>query len=228
MTPSAAPPSLIKHRVPKSGLSLVAVVGLMASCQQDPMRDPTELDGPLLGHREETRFYVQPEDGQMRLRDVVVIAKVLRKHRSLEAAERELIRRAAQLQFSGLVGLEIRRLEPKYAPLKAAARKSLPPAIAARRVAELEAEQEREALRNIAAKMGHSFAIPVSSAANKSLMAFASGSNGKLEVADALYEVDVSVASLPVGSGVADARSQVATVIGPEPVNIGATPLRPD
>jgi hypothetical protein len=41
--------------------------------------------------------------------ELVVIAKVLCKHRTLEAAERELIRRAAQLQFSGLVGLEIRR-----------------------------------------------------------------------------------------------------------------------
>lgn len=220
MTPSADPLALLKHKVPNSGWSLVAVVGLMSSCQQDPLRDPTELDGPLLSHREETRFYVQPEEGQMHLRDVVVIAKVLRKHRTLEAAARELIRRAAQLQFSGLVGLEIRRLEPKYAPIKAAARKNMPPEQAARRVAELEAEQEREALRNIAAKMGNSFAIPVSSEANKSLMAFANESNGKLEVADALYDVNVPVASLPVGSGVADARGEVAMVIAPETVRL--------
>lgn len=195
----------------------------MSSCQQNPQRDPTELDGPLLGHREETRFYVQPEEGQMRLHDVVVIAKVLRKHRTLEAAERELIRRTAQLQFSGLVGLEIRRLEPKYAPIKAAVRKNLPPEQAARRVAELEVEQEREALRNIAAKMGNSFAIPVSSEGNKSLMAFANESNGKLEVADALYDVNVPFASLPVGSGVADLRGEVATVIGPASVRLPDT-----
>jgi hypothetical protein len=223
----AEPPAFRKDITPKSRWYLITVVGLMVSCQQDnTMRDPTEFDGPLLGKREETRFYVQPEEGQMRLRDVVVIAKVLRKHRTLEAAERELIRRSAQLQFSGLVGLEIRRLEPKYAPMKAAARKNLPPQQAARRVAELDAEQEREALRNIAAKMGSSFAIPVSSAATKSLMAFASESNGKLEVADGLYEVDVPVASLPVGSGVADTRGEVATVIVRESVRLSDTTPR--
>jgi hypothetical protein len=57
-------------------------------------------------------------------------------------------------------------------------------------------------------------------------MAFASESNGKLEVADGLYEVDVPVASLPVGSGVADTRGEVATVIVRESVRLSDTTPR--
>jgi hypothetical protein len=53
-----------------------------------------------------------------------------------------------------------------------------------------------------------------------------SESNGKLEVADGLYEVDVPVASLPVGSGVADTRGEVATVIGRESVRLSDTTPR--
>jgi hypothetical protein len=68
MTPTAESRTKLRHIIPKPGWSLVEVVGLMSSCQKDPLHDPTEFDGPLLGKREETRFYVQPEEGQMRLR----------------------------------------------------------------------------------------------------------------------------------------------------------------
>ncbi|MEQ1751835.1 MAG: hypothetical protein ABL974_20605 [Prosthecobacter sp.] len=201
-------------------LLIPATLIVLAGCQTSPTGDPTALDGPIFGGRKETQFYMMPEKGDLRLRDIAVVARVLRKYRTLAAAEKELIRRSAQLQFSGLVALEIQRLEPKYEPLKQAARRSLPPEQARKKVAELDQAQQREALQNIAAKMGNTFALPVTSAENKSLMAFASQENGKVQVADALYEVDVPVASIPSKSGVSGPNGQVASVMSDRPINL--------
>lgn len=201
-------------------LLIPATLLVLAGCETTPTGDPTDLDGPIFGGRKETQFYMMPEKGELRLRDVAVVARVLRKHRTLAAAEKELIRRSAQLQFSGLVALEIQRLEPKYEPLKQAARRSLPPEQARKKVAELDQAQQREALQNIAAKMGNSFALPVASAENKSLMAFATQENGRVQVADALYEVDVPVASIPAKSGVSGPNGEVAAVLSNQPVNL--------
>jgi hypothetical protein len=118
------------------------------------------------------------------------------------------------------VALEIQRLEPKYEPLKQAARRSLPPEQARKKVAELDQAQQREALKNIAAKMGNSFALPVASAENKSLMAFATQENGKVQVADALYEVDVPVAGIPAKSGVSGPNGKMASVMSNRPINL--------
>lgn len=201
-------------------LLIPATLLMLAGCETTPSGDPTDLDGPIFGGRKETQFYMMPEKGDLRLRDIAVVARVLRKHRTLAAAEKELIRRSAQLQFSGLVALEIQRLEPKYEPLKQAARRSLPPEQARKKVAELDQAQQREALKNIAAKMGNSFALPVASAENKSLMAFATQENGKVQVADALYEVDVPVAGIPAKSGVSGPNGKVASVISNRPINL--------
>ena len=201
-------------------LLIPATFFMLAGCQTTPSGDPTDLDGPIFGGRKETQFYMMPEKGDLRLRDIAVVARVLRKHRTLAAAEKELIRRSAQLQFSGLVALEIQRLEPKYEPLKQAARRSLPPEQARKKVAELDQAQQREALKNIAAKMGNSFALPVASAENKSLMAFATQENGKVQVADALYEVDVPVAGIPAKSGVSGPNGKVASVMSTRPINL--------
>jgi hypothetical protein len=201
-------------------LLIPATFLMLAGCETTPSGDPTDLDGPIFGGRKETQFYMMPEKGDLRLRDIAVVARVLRKHRTLAAAEKELIRRSAQLQFSGLVALEIQRLEPKYEPLKQAARRSLPPEQARKKVAELDQAQQREALKNIAAKMGNSFALPVASAENKSLMAFATQENGKVQVADALYEVDVPVAGIPAKSGVSGPNGKVASVMSNRPINL--------
>ena len=201
-------------------LLIPATFLMLAGCETTPSGDPTDLDGPIFGGRKETQFYMMPEKGDLRLRDIAVVARVLRKHRTLAAAEKELIRRSAQLQFSGLVALEIQRLEPKYEPLKQAARRSLPPEQARKKVAELDQAQQREALKNIAAKMGNSFALPVASAENKSLMAFATQENGMVQVADALYEVDVPVAGIPAKSGVSGPNGKVASVMSNRPINL--------
>jgi hypothetical protein len=201
-------------------LLIPATFLMLAGCETTPSGDPTDLDGPIFGGRKETQFYMMPEKGDLRLRDIAVVARVLRKYRTLAAAEKELIRRSAQLQFSGLVALEIQRLEPKYEPLKQAARRSLPPEQARKKVAELDQAQQREALKNIAAKMGNSFALPVASAENKSLMAFATQENGKVQVADALYEVDVPVAGIPAKSGVSGPNGKVASVMSNRPINL--------
>jgi hypothetical protein len=201
-------------------LLIPATFLMLAGCETTPSGDPTDLDGPIFGGRKETQFYMMPEKGDLRLRDIAVVARVLRKYRTLAAAEKELIRRSAQLQFSGLVALEIQRLEPKYEPLKQAARRSLPPEQARKKVAELDQAQQREALKNIAAKMGNSFALPVASAENKSLMAFATQENGKVQVADALYEVDVPVAGIPAKSGVSGPNGKMASVMSNRPINL--------
>lgn len=198
-----------RHLRTTSILLLLALAG----CETAPTGDPTDLDGPMFGAKKDTSFYMMPETGDLRLRDVATVARIIRKHRTLAAAEKELIRRSAQMKFNGLITLEIQRLEPKYEPLKRAARRSLPPEQARKKVAEIERAQQQEALKNIAARMGESVALPVSSGENKSLMAFASVDNGRVEVADALYEVDVPIAKLPAKSTISGPKGEVAALL---------------
>ncbi len=210
----------------RRSLSLLVLLAL-AGCQTAPVGDPTELDGPMFGAKKETSFYMMPETGNLRLRDIATVARVIRKHRTLAAAEKELLRRSAQMQFNGLIALEIQRLEPKYEPLKAAARRSLPPEQARKKVAEIERDQQREALKNIAARMGENIALPVSSGANKSLMAFASVDEGRLEIADALYEVDVPVAKLPAKSTISGPKGEVAALLSDDVIDLPSSPGNP-
>ncbi len=181
----------------------------------------------MFGAKKDTSFYMMPETGDLRLRDVATVARVIRKHRTLAAAEKELLRRSAQLKFNGLITLEIQRLEPKYEPLKRAARRSLPPEQARKKVAEIERAQQQEALKNIAARMGESIALPVSSGENKSLMAFASVDNGRVEVADALYEVDVPIAKLPAKSTISGPKREVAALLTDDAIDLPPAAANP-
>ena len=204
-------------------LLLLALTG----CETVPVGDPTELDGPMFGGKKDTNFYMMPETGTLRLRDVATVARVIRKYKTLAAAEKELLRRSAQMQFNGLITLEIQRLEPKYEPIKRAARRNLSADAARKKVAEIESAQQKEALRNIAARMGESIALPVSTGENKSLMAFASVGNGRVEVADALYEIDVPIAKLPAKSTISGPKGEVATLLMDNAINLPTSPSKP-
>jgi hypothetical protein len=152
--------------------------------------DPAELDRPLFGG-EETRFVMQPGSGELRLRDAVAIAKVLRKYRDITAAEKALIKLAVRRHIDGLVALELRKLEQEAAPERARIRKLADPVARKQADAELDAKLLAEAARRVAAKMDKLLAVPLRTSSPQSVVSFARVVSDDIRVADAAYELDL-------------------------------------
>ena len=80
---------------------------IFSSCTSGPeVGDSTELDQPVFGRSRETAFFMSTPSGQVKVRDLATIARVLRRYKTLEAAEKALIALAVRRQIDGLVALE--------------------------------------------------------------------------------------------------------------------------
>lgn len=173
-------------KIPAFALSLLALT--LPSCTS-PL-DTTALDQPLLTKGEETRFVAVPSSGEIRLRDAVAIAKVLRKYRDLDAAEKALVKLAVRRHFDGLIALEVRKLEQANAPERQRISR-IPDRVARQKAdAALSAKILAEASRSIAAKFGGLLAVPMKTATNQSVVTFARVVSDDIRVADAAYELN--------------------------------------
>jgi hypothetical protein len=205
------------HLVSSSSAALL----LLSGCAGPTGGDPTELDQPMFGRNRETTFFMQTPTGQVKARDLAAIARVIRKYKTLEAAEKELIRLAVKRKIDGLIALEARIIENE--PRVKAARKRIA-AMPDRRAAagetkRLDEEILREAARRVADRLANLAAVPVKSAENRSIIAFAKVADGQVQVADNAYEVDTPPAVLGGGAKVAmpgDALAQLGARRGAE------------
>ncbi len=189
----------------KISLSLpfrVACLLALASCTA-PL-DTTELDLPL-STRGATTFALSPSSGEIKIRDAVAIAKVIRRYRDLDAAEKALIKLAVRRHFDGLVALEVRKLEQASAPERQ--RISRIPDATARKTADadLSAKLLAEAARRVAAKLNGLLAVPMKTSTSQSVVAFARVVSDDIRVADAAYELDVPLGKVGPGTKIAAA-----------------------
>ena len=177
----------------------------VASCTA-PTDNP-DLDLPLRSKHGETTFNLSPSSGDINLRDAVAIAKVIRRYRNLDAAEKALVKLAVRRHFDGLVALEVKRLEKAHATERRQISR-ISDATARRRAdAELSARLLAEAARRVSAKLGDLLAVPLKTSSNQSVVTFARVVSEDVRVADAAYELDVPNGKLASGKTIDTASS---------------------
>lgn len=197
----------------------------LSGCASGPVTgDPTELDQPMFGRNQDTTYFMQTPSGQVKVRDLAAIARVIRRYKTLEAAEKELIRLAVKRKIDGLIAQEARIIErePKY--VQARRRIATMPDRRAAAVENRKLDQEilREAARRVADRMANLAAVPMKTAENRSIVAFAKVSDGQVQVAASAYEVDAP-GSIKPGTRItppADALAELRT-----PSKVAATTL---
>ena len=202
---------------------LLAALGLGFSSCVTQRGDPTDLDGPMFGSSHPTTFVIAPADGQVHARDLAKVARVLRRYKTLDAAERALVKTAVGKRLQGLIALEVQRLEVtevKYRVQREQIRRLPDKPLAARRLAELDATIRREAVARVAARLGNLVAVPLKTSDNRSAVAFAKISCTGIEVAKDAGEIDRPIASLIDGAGVQTAAGQVASYVSAPPVPV--------
>ena len=157
--------------------------------------DTTDLDRPLLKPGEETKFALSLPTGDVKIRDAVAVAKVLRRYRDLTAAEKALVKLAVRRHFDGVVALELRKLE--QANVAERQRISRMPVAADRQAADaaLSARLRAEAIR-LASRLEGLVAVPLKTATNQSVLAFARVVSDDVRVADAAYEIDAPMSKV--------------------------------
>lgn len=203
-------------------LLLPAALGLgLVSCA--PQRgDTTDLDAPMFGSSRPTTFVVAPADGIVHARDLAKVARVLRRYKTLDAAERALVKSAVGRRLRGLIALEVKRVEVKYQAERQAIRQIRDKPTAKKRLAVLETTIRREAVARVAERLGNLVAVPLKTSDNRSVVAFAKVSASGIEVAADAGEIDRPIASLVNGEGVQTEGGRVAAFVETPPVPVAS------
>ena len=189
----------------KSFLTSIAfILGLLGLASCTAPQDTSELDLPL-STRGETHFAISPASGELKIRDAVAIAKVLRRYRDLDAAEKALIKLAVRRQFDGLVALEVRKLEQASVPERLRISRIADAGARQKASAALSAKLLAEASRRVAAKLSGLLAVPMKTSTNQSVVAFARVVSDDIRVADAAYELDAPQNKVGPGTQIAAA-----------------------
>ena len=191
---------------------------MLASCATR-QGDPTDLDGPMFGGNGRTDFVIAPEADVVNARDLAKVARVLRKYKTLDAAEQALVKMAVSKRLKGIIALEIQRIEPKYRAQREAIRRLPDKADAARKMASLDAQIRAEALRSIAARLAE-VAVPLKTSDNRSAVAFARVRGEEVLVAVEASEIDRPLASLEEQTRVERGAGKVASFLATPPVPV--------
>lgn len=98
----------------RAALALLLPAVFVPSCQNTGrVTDDTALDGPMMGAADETSFTIGGH-GPVKLTDLVIIAKEIRKYRALNASEQEIIRRVVSLKLDGVAVKQMEQLKPRF------------------------------------------------------------------------------------------------------------------
>lgn len=180
--------------------------------------DPThgDVDGPVFGQGNETRFVAASDSETVRVDDLTRIAKTIRKYKNLGANDQEIIRRVASLKFDGLVASQMQILAPQFERKKAAVRRETAGKIATLRkqaaaarkpapqveqevaqvrtgeaasIAQIDLEWKSAARAEVTRQYGTDFAVPVTNREGKAVVAFASIRDSGVSVSAASYEL---------------------------------------
>ena len=215
-----------------------AVLGLavlLSGCAPGPRTgDPTYKDQPMFGRNHDTSYFLNTPSGKVKVRDLAAIAHVLRRYKTLAAAEKALIYLAVKRKIDGMISMEARIIEREQRFVRARQKIAALPDRKAAAVATKQLDEEilREAARRVADRLANLAAVPVKSAENRSIIAFAKVSDGQVQVASNAYEMDTAPGKIAAGTKVplpADAVAQLgmpggasATALDTRPVPIRA------
>ena len=205
-------------------LRLAALVSLgLAGCQS-ARQAGEDLDSPMFGGSRPTTFVVAPTSDTVHVRDLATVARILRRYKTLDAAERALVQSSVSRRLQGLIALEVRRVgqEPRYRAKREAIRKIPDRAEAAARTAELNAEIRAEAARRLARRLGGMVATVVTGPDNRAAVAFSRIDGERVVVENAAFEIDRPIASLTEGTGVQRDAGTAATFLSGPPVAVAA------
>lgn len=183
-----------------------------------------DLDAPIFGESKPTTYIIAPTSDVIHARDLAAVARVLRRYKTLDAAERALVRSSVSRRLQGLVAFEVKRIEelPKYRAARAEIRRIADPRLAATRTAEIDSEIRAEAMRTLAQRLGKMIATPVRGADNRSAVVFSRIDGDRVTVGNAAYEIDRPIASLTEGSRIEGESGTAATFVSDSPVTVAA------
>lgn len=203
-------------------LAVIVALGL-AGCQ-GARQTGDDLDGPMFGSSRPTTFVVAPTSDTVHVRDLATVARILRRYKTLYAAERALVQSSVSRRLQGLIALEVRKVEqePRFRVKREAIRRIPDRAVAAARTAELNAEIRAEAARRLAARLGGMVATAVTGPDNRSAVAFSRIDGERVVVENSAFEIDRPIASLTEGEGVQRDAGTAATFLSGPPVAVAA------
>ena len=216
--PARSRPSLLPGSLMLAALSL----GLSSCATRHG--DPSDLDGPVFGSSRPTTFVVAPADGNVHVRDLAKIARVLRRYKTLDAAERALVKTTVGKRLQGLIAIEVQRIEINYRAQREQISRLPDKAVAAKRLAELDRTINREAIARVAERLGQFIAVPLKTSDNRSAVAFAKISGTGIEVARDAGEIDLPIAALVDGEGVKTETGRVASYVKTPGVPVAPAP----
>ncbi len=187
-----------------------ALLSLVASCATRPATS-TDLDEPLFGSSDPTTYIVAPATGAIHVQDLAKVARILRRYKTLEAAERALVKSSVAKRLDGLIALEVQRVEVRYRAARAEISGIADRAVASQRLAELNEKIRREATASVIQRLGNLVAVPLKTSDNRSAVAFARIGGETIAVAADAGEIDRPIASLVEGERVQTAAGQTAS-----------------
>lgn len=208
-------------------LSLCAPLFLLVSCGSTPQgADSTDLDGPVFGKKDETKFVAGTDGSPVSVGNIAAISKTIRKYKNLGAGDQEILRRVAELKLDGLIAGEMRKLAPRFEQKKTVIRQktqtriatvrkqatSKPATTVEKEVAAVKAEETKEiaqvdmewksaARAEVVRQYGSDFAVPVSNAEDKAVVAFASVKDSGVSISSAAYELAGTSSQLASAAG---------------------------
>ena len=217
MTRPSPPPA---HR--RLRLASLLALGL-AGCQS-ARQAGDDLDGPMFGGSRPTTYVIAPTSDTVHVRDLATVARILRRYKTLDAAERALVQSSVSRRLQGLIAIEVQRVaqEPRYRARREAIRRIPDRAVAAARNAELDTDIRAEAARRLAARLGGMVATAVTGPDNRAAVAFSRIDGERVVVENSAFEIDRPIASLTDGTGVQRDAGTAATFLSGPPVAVAA------
>jgi hypothetical protein len=191
---------------------------LGSSCATRPTGS-ADLDEPVFGSSHPTTYVVVPTSSVIHAGDLAKAARILRRYKTLEAAERALVKSAVAKRLHGLIALEIQRVEVRHRAERAEIARLPDRAAAAQRLAALDETIRREATENVIKRLGNLVAVPLKTSDNRSAVAFARIGGKTIEVAADASEIDRPIASLIEGEKV-QGGGTVAAFVEATPVTV--------
>ncbi|HEV7401497.1 MAG TPA: hypothetical protein VGO11_01170 [Chthoniobacteraceae bacterium] len=210
------------RRLPSKLTGCAALGLLLVSCATRQTAS-TDLDAPIFGPSHPTTYIVAPTDDVVHARDLAKVARILRRYKTLEAAERALVKSSVAKRLNGLIALEVQRVEVRHRAERAEISRLPDRAEAAKRLAALNETIRREATENVIKRLGNLVAVPLKTSDNRSAVAFARIGGKTIEVAADAGELDRPIASLIEGERVQTEVGRTAAFMEAAPTAVAAS-----